>query len=215
MWRLCRRLKSQSSVRKFTVVSRGRSNRTLGPLTPAHITAFCVTVLTNQTWTVTRKYIRVPHIVPWMVWKEALQAYPYLPYCPLAATDISTSPNRLSWRRLTRAIIIPMNTITTRMDEKIWEFITGERVCTWGGRGEVDPLNFWTWPRYGRLQFAARKLQRRQANNTIGFFTVLAMVNHDQRQSTIYRWVINTFKRRIKSHLPFASIIRSSPYSPR
>ena len=30
-----------------------------------------------------------------------------------------------------------------------------------------------------------------------------------------YRRVTLTFKRRIKSHLPFADIIRSSPYSPR
>ena len=37
----------------------------------------------------------------------------------------------------------------------------------------------------------------------------------DTQNVTIYKLTVLTFKQRIKSHLPFAGIIRSSPYSPR
>ena len=42
-------LKSQSSVGEFTVISRSRSIETRSLVTPAHITAFCITSVTNQT----------------------------------------------------------------------------------------------------------------------------------------------------------------------
>ena len=42
-----------------------------------------------------------------------------------------------------------------------------------------------------------------------------AVAEMDRNRLATWKREILTFKRRIKSHLPFAGIIRSSPYSPR
>jgi hypothetical protein len=52
----------------------------------------------------------------------------------------------------------PMNSITTNMDEKRWKCIIRERLWTWGECGEVDRLNFWTWPPYSVLISYRNKL---------------------------------------------------------
>jgi len=48
------------------------------------------------------------------------------------------------------------------------------------------------------------------ALSEVAFFWRFFTVQHIRT----YNWVLLTFKRRIKSRLPFAGIIRSSPYSP-
>ena len=46
-------------------------------------------------------------------------------------------------------------------------------------------------------------------------FCTLTTVSKISRVGVTYALRLLTFKRRIKSHLPFAGIIRNSPYSPR
>ena len=54
-------------------------------------------------------------------------------------------------------------------------------------------------------------------SNVIGYVSIPKSNSENSLQSSLCLFLLDslnlTFKRRIKSHLPFASIIRSSPYS--